>query len=44
MAEESEESKEDNTGENVVIPRDEKYRLFANKYQIVLEDDYKFIR
>ena len=32
MAEESEESKEDNTGENVVIPSDEKYRLFANKY------------
>lgn len=34
MAEEQE-----NTGENTEIPLDEKYALFANKYQIVISDD-----
>ena len=34
MAEEQE-----NTGENTEITLDEKYRLFANKYQIVVSDD-----
>ena len=34
MAEEQE-----NTGENTEIPLDEKYRMFANKYQIVVSDD-----
>ena len=34
MAEEQE-----NTGENTEITLDEKYRLFANKYQIVVSDN-----
>ena len=35
MAEEQNEG----TGENTEIPLDEKYRMFANKYQIVVSDD-----
>ena len=35
MAEEQNEG----TGENTEIPLDEKYALFANKYQIVVRDD-----
>ena len=37
MAEEEQENQ--GSGENTEIPLDEKYALFANKYQIVVEND-----